>query len=404
MDFEKKQRFYKTFMLIILTISITFILTAVVLYKYWGENKNSKFVLLPSSVNSELSADISKLRSIIDKYYIEDIDEQSLIDSALEGYIQGLKDEYSEFIPKKDMEDFTASTYGNYTGIGIYYGKTEKNNEYVVISPIKDSPAYVAGILSGDIIEKINDEDMSEFDSITEVANKIKGPEGTEVKLTIRRGEEIKEFVVERKIIKLHEITAEVLDYNIGYISISSFDQGTAKDFKEKYDEISKQGIKSLIIDLRDNGGGIVDEATTIADYMLEKEDIILITKDKRGKEELTKAKTGKVINLPIILLTNENTASASEILVGALRDNDVAKSVGEITYGKGVIQNVFTLTDGSGLKLTTSEYFTPNNNKINNIGIEPDVKVELPEELQNKIIISKEEDVQLQKAIEMLK
>ena len=403
MEYEKKQRIYKIIMLVVICVTVSIIGTTMVLYKYWGENEGIKYFITPS-VDNELTTKNSRLRAAIDKFYLGQVDDQKLEDAALQGYIKGLEDEYSEYIPKKEMEAFSANTLGNYNGIGIYYGRLADTNEVVIIAPIKNTPAYNAGILPGDIILKIDNEEIKEEDSLTELSNKIKGEIGTKIKLEIRRDKEIKEFEITRENIKLHYIDTDVLNDNIGYMWISSFDEGTAKEFEEKYSELENKGIKSLIIDLRNNGGGIVDEATDIADYILKKDSTILITKDKNGTEKLTIANKEHTIDIPIIILVNENSASATEILAGALKDNNVAKIVGEKTYGKGVIQNIFTLNNGAGLKLTTNEYFTPNNNKINHIGIEPDVKVSLPEELEEKFEISNEEDTQLQKAIELLK
>lgn len=403
MDYEKKQRIYKTIMLVVLTVTVSVIGTTIGLYQYWGNNKDTKYVILPNKSNNEISTEIARLKAIIDKYYLGEVNEQDLIDGALQGYVWGLDDEYSEYIPKKDVEEFSTNTNGNYEGIGIYYGRLVENNKVVVISPIKDTPAYEAGILPGDLIIKINDEEIGDNESLDEISSKIKGKEGTQVKLTILRGDETKEFTIERKKIRLHYIDAEVFENNIGYMQFISFDEGTAKEFKEKYEELKNEGIRALIIDLRFNGGGIVQEATEIADSILKKDSTIVKIIDKNRKEEIIKAKTDDIIDLPIIILANSYTASASEILTGALRDNGVAKVVGETTYGKGVIQNVFTLKSGAALKITTSEYITPNGNKINKIGINPDLEVKLPEEYQKKISIQRENDTQLQKAIEML-
>ena len=403
MDYDKKQRIYKTIMLVVLTVTITFIATAIGIYKYLADNKSIKYVMLPTS-DSPVTSEISRLRTILDKFYLGEINEEELKDSTLKGYIAGLNDEYSEYIPKKEMQDFSASTTGNYDGIGIYYGRLKETNEIAVIAPIKDTPAYNAGILAGDIILKIDDVEVKTDDTLTDISNKIKGTPGTTVKLNIKRGEEIKEFVITRDNIKLHRVEGEVINDNIGYIEFSSFDEETSKQFEERLLELKNKGIKGLIIDIRNNGGGIVQEATKIADYFLKKDSTILITKDKNGDEDITKAKNEPIFDLPVIILTNQNTASASEILAGALKDNGVAKIVGTKTFGKGVIQNIFTLTDGAALKLTTSEYFTPSNKKINHEGIEPDVNVELPKEMENILTIEKEDDVQLQQAIEMLK
>ena len=195
-----------------------------------------------------------------------------------------------------------------------------------------------------------------------------------------------------------------MLENNIGYMQISTFDEGCYEEFKQNWEELNSKNINSLIIDLRNNGGGIVDEALDIADMMVEKDKVLLITKGKKEKENETKAKTDKVINIPIIILINENTASSSEILSAAVKENNNnVKIVGTKSYGKGVIQTIYTLTDGSGLKLTTNEYFTPNHNTINKIGITPDIEVEFPKE-ENLYTVEKKNDTQLQKAIELLK
>ena len=220
----------------------------------------------------------------------------------------------------------------------------------------------------------------------------------------INRGTETKEFKVKREKIKVNPVEAKVLQNNIGYIKFSSFDEDTAEDFKKKYEELNKQGIKSLIIDLRNNGGGIVTEALEIADYFTPKDSILLYEVDKNNKEEIEKSKNEAIINMPVIILTNENTASSSEILAGALKDLEKAKIVGTKTYGKGVIQEVLSLPDGSGIKITSEEYLTPNKTKINKVGIQPDVEIKLPETVKNILDVEEKDDTQLQKAIEMLK
>ncbi len=402
MEYDKKQRIYKTIMLIILVAIITFIATTIFIYNYLGNNKDTKYVMLPT-IDKGVSSEISKVKAIIDKYYMGEFDEQELLDSALVGYVDGLNDEYSEYIPKSEMESFEAETTGNYNGIGIYYGKTT-DNKMVIVSPIKDSPAAKAGLLPGDEILKVDDYEVTSESTLTDLSNIIKGEVGKSVKLKIKRGDQILEFDVPRENIKLHQIYTEVLDNQIGYMDIYSFDEGTSEQFKNKYNELKEKGIKGLIIDLRNNPGGIVQEATGIADAMIEKGKTILITKDKDGKEEITESEEEPIVDVPVILLTNNNSASASEILAGALKDNGVAKIVGEKTYGKGVIQNVFTLSSGAGLKITTNEYFTPNNSKINKIGIEPDIEVSLPENLEDELNIPFEQDTQLKRAIEELK
>lgn len=227
---------------------------------------------------------------------------------------------------------------------------------------------------------------------------------GTTVKLEIVRNSQIKEIEVKREHIKINHVEAKVINNtSIGYIEFNSFDEGCAKEFKEKLEELKQKNITSLIIDIRNNGGGLVNEALDIADFMVDKDSTLLITTDKNGKEEISKSKNDAIINIPIVVLTNKSTASASEILAGALKDNGKAKIVGEKTYGKGVIQELLTLTDGSGLKITTNEYYTPNKSKINKVGITPDVEINLDEPVKEQLDIEEEKDNQLQKAIEML-
>ena len=194
------------------------------------------------------------------------------------------------------------------------------------------------------------------------------------------------------------------MENNIGYIQIPSFDETTSSEFKTKFEELQKQNIKSLVIDLRNNGGGIVSEALKIADFIADKDSVLLYEVDKNGKETVKKSENDPIVNMPIIVLVNGNTASSSEILAGALKDLGKAKTVGTTTYGKGVIQQILKLSDGSGIKITIEEYQTPNRNKINKVGIEPDEKVELPESVDNILNLKESEDTQLQKAIEMLK
>lgn len=406
MEETKGQKIYKSIMLVIVTAIITAIITTTVIYRInlkkeatssTTESNNSKIT------SSNIAYTLSNFRKIIDKYYLGDVDEEKLLQGAIKGYVSGLGDQYSEYYTPEELADYKEETLGNFVGIGIYMVKDEEKNVIRVLTPIKDSPAYEAGILPGDIIYKINDVTYT-GDQMAEAAKNIKGDAGTKVKLELIRDTETISLEIERKTIKVNHVESSVVADNIGYLKMSTFDEGCATEFKEKYDELKSKNIKSLIIDLRNNGGGIVDEATSIADLFTDKDATLLITVDKNNTEEITKAKEAKYIDMPVIILTNSNTASASEILTGALKDNGIAKSVGTVTYGKGVIQNLLTLTDGSGIKITTNEYYTPNKSKINKVGITPDEQVELPTEYANKLEIPTENDTQLQKAIEMLK
>ena len=400
---KQKSKTYKIIMLMILVAFITFIVTFIGMYKYFTEDGFGKQLVSTSNTNSELTTELNKYRKIIDKYFLGEVDEEKLKEGAIKGYIEGLDDPYTEYISKEDMEDYMADATGNFVGIGIYMVQDTETNKIMVLAPIKGSPAEEAGIQPGDYIIAVDDVEYT-GEEMTTASNKIKGEEGTTVKIKILRGTETKEYELKRENIKVNPVEGKVVEGNIGYIQFSSFDEGTSEDFKAKFEELQKQGIKSLIIDLRNNGGGIVDEALEIADFILEKDDVILYEVDKNGNEEIEKSENDPIINMPVILLTNENTASSSEILAGALKDHNKAKIVGTKTYGKGVIQQVLTLPDGSGLKITSEEYLTPNKTKINKVGIEPDEKVELPDTVENVLTVEEKDDTQLQKAIEMAK
>lgn len=406
-NYLKKQRVYKTIMLVILTAFLTFILTTIYITNKNsvdnGEQSISSLFGGSSSSENQLMQYIKSIRSILDKYYLNDIDDEKVIEGALEGYVASLDDPYTEYIPKDEMENYTADLKGNYVGIGIYMAQNTKDNTIVVLTPIKYSPAEEAGILPGDIIKKIDGVEYKGEDM--EVAsNNIKGIEGTTVTLEILRGQEVKVFEIKRKKITTNPVISEKLEDNIGYLEISSFDEETAENFKTEYQKLKSQGITSLIIDLRNNGGGLVDQALQIADYIVPKDKDLLVTVDKNKNEKVEKSEEDVLIDMPIVVLVNENTASSSEILAGALKDLDEATIVGTTTYGKGVIQQFLTLRNGAGLKITVEEYYTPNRTKINGVGIEPDVEVELPETVTNSLLVTREEDTQLQKAVEILK
>lgn len=402
MEQERKYKIYKWIMIIALTIFITFMITSISLYTYFLNNPINANVSA-TSTSKKIAGNLEKYREIIDKYYLGEVDENKLEEGAIKGYIEGLGDPYTEYISKEDMEDYLNDTMGNFVGIGIYMVKNTTYDKIQVLSTIKDGPAEKAGIQAGDLIVSVDGITYTASD-MTTAANNIKGEAGTKVNVEIQRENQIIKYELTREKVKVNPVEGKVLENNIGYIQFSSFDETTAEDFKNKFEELNKKGIKSLIIDLRNNGGGIVDQALEIADYITDKDSVLLYEVDKTNKETVKKAQNDPIINMPIVILTNENTASASEILAGALKDLGKAKTVGTTTYGKGVIQQILRLSDGSGLKITIEEYQTPNRNKINKVGIEPDEKVELPDTVTNIFNVKENEDTQLQKAIEMLK
>lgn len=402
---EKTTRNYRTAMIIIITAFIACMLTTIGIYTVFLNGKQvGKYILVENNENAdEISRELSEYRTIIDKYFLGEIDEEKLKEGAIKGYIEGLNDQYTEFISKDKMKEYLEDTKGNFVGIGIYMTKNDKKNLIQVLSTIKDSPAEKIGIKAGDLIKSIDGVTYTAKD-LDIIPSKIKGEKETKVKVEVLRNDENLTFEVERDKIIVNQVEGKVLEDNIGYIDIPSFDETTSEEFKTKYEELQAQNIKSLIIDLRNNGGGIVSEALKIADFIVDKDSVLLYEIDKNNKETVQKSKYEPIINIPVVLLVNENTASSSEILAGALKDLDKAKIVGTKTYGKGVIQQILTMPDGSGLKVTTEEYLTPKRNKIHKIGIEPNEVVQLPETVKNKCLVNEDEDTQLKKAIEILK
>ena len=276
---------------------------------------------------------------------------------------------------------------------------TDKDGNTIVSAPIKDSPAEAAGVKKEDIIVEVDSEDVIGVDSSI-IANKIKGEEGTKVHLKVVRKSEYLEFDIERREIKVYHVETEMLEGNIGYLSLLTFDTGCAEELENAIKELEGKGAKKFILDLRYNGGGLVEEALNIANLFIPKGRDLLVTVSSDDEKEISKTDKDNITDSELVVLVNQYSASASEILVGALRDNDRAKIVGTTTFGKGVIQNVFSLKDGSVLKLTVAEYYTPKGTKINKQGIKPDYEVKIEE-------VEKEEDFvdnQLEKAKEILK
>lgn len=402
MENRNTQRIYKMIMLVLIVIIVTSLVTAFTTYQYLSNNGISYSKVNTTSLEG-LEYTLSQFRSELEKKYIGEINDEELIEGAVKGYVDALGDPYTTYYTKKEMKTIMEETNGNFVGIGVYMTKDLEKNAILIIKPIENSPAEKAGILPGDLITKVDDVEYT-GDKLEEASNKIRGEEGTKVKLEIYRNGETKTFELTRTKVVVSHVTTKVLNNDIGYIAISDFEGECASEFETKYKQLEKQGIKKLIIDIRNNGGGIVDEALKTANMLVDKDSTLLITKDKSDKEEVTKATEKPIINIPTVVLVNEYSASASEILAGALKDNGKATLVGTKTYGKGIIQELHQLSDGSGLKITVSEYYTPNHNAIHKIGITPDVEVDLSEDVKQQTTIQEKDDNQLQKAIEILK
>lgn len=395
-SYEKKQLIYKFVVVLVIVSCAVAVVSASVTYYFFGASTTLSKSESSSDNITGIASTLKSFRTLIDQYYIGEIDEEKVLDETIKGYVNGLDDEYSEYMTKDEWEEYQLEALGNYVGIGIYMS-LNKDGYVVVVSPIDGTPASEAGLKSEDIIVEVDGENMIGL-STSDVSSKIKGEEGTTVGIKILRDSEYIDFEIVRKEIKVYHVQYEMLENNIGYIQLLTFDEGCSEEFKAAYKDLVSQGAQKIIFDLRYNTGGLVDEALSIADMVVPKDKTLLITVDANDNKEITKAEIDNIIDIDMVVLVNEYSASASEILAGALKDNEVATLVGTKTYGKGVIQNVFSLTDGSVLKLTVNEYFTPNETKINKQGIEPDYVVEISEETPEG------EDPQLNKAIEVLK
>lgn len=337
---------------------------------------------------------------LINNYYKE-LDEDNLIEYAIGGLFQGVEDPYTAYLTEKEFSDLMVRNQGSYGGIGVIITPGD-DGLVTVVSPIEKTPGERAGIVTGDKILAVDGE-LVTGEKLDYAADKMKGDPGTEVILSVLR-ESIKEpfdIILKREEIRLETVRSEVLENDIAYIRITMFDEKTAKDFKENIDSIQRENIKGLILDLRNNPGGLMDQCVEIADMLLG-EQIIVYTEDRHGEREVENSDK-KQISLPLTVLVNEGSASASEILAGAIKDGKRGKIIGTTTFGKGLVQQVKPLNDGTGFKFTVSQYFTPNGTNIHGKGIEPDIIIDLPEEIKNEIDIEMSEDTQLQKAIEIL-
>lgn len=386
---KRKIGILKYVLIIALTAIITYFFTVnITLNSYLNE-----------SGMTYLSTKLSLIKNKLKDTYIYDLKEDKMIESAISGYVNGIGDEYTKYLTSEEMVSLMESTSGSYVGIGIYMANNTADNTILVIGVIDGSAAESSGLQAGDIIKKVNDIEYK-GEQLEEVSNIIKGQEGTEVKITVLRNTQELEFSIKRASVKIKSVGYEILEDNIACIQITSFNEGTAEEFKNAYEEVKKQNPKGLIIDLRNNGGGLVSESLAIAETMVDKGKVLLITSNKEHKEHKEISKEEPIIDIPVVILINKNTASASEILAGILRDDCNYKIIGNKSYGKGVIQSIYSFTDGSGLKVTIEEYFTPNHNVINKVGITPDIEVNLDQEWENITNIPYEYDLQLQEAI----
>ncbi len=317
---------------------------------------------------------IVRTMHLIQRHYVGETDRKKIYDGALKGMVGVLNDPYSSYLDNQDFEALSTMTEGHFGGVGMVMG-LRKDNQFVVVSPIEDTPAYKAGIKAGYILLKIDGEDLS-GQSLNEVVKKIRGQDGSQVTLTLKRGsEEAKDITVTRSDIKLKSVYGRMDGDGIGYIRVTNFNEDTDKDFGEKLQQLRDQGMKALVLDLRDNPGGLLESGVGVARYLVPKGPIVSVT-DKDGNTQ-TESSSLEKVDFPLAVLVNHGTASAAEIVSGAIQDTGSGKLFGVKTYGKGVVQNIFLLSNQTAVKLTVARYYTPSGRSIDKVGITPDEVVE---------------------------
>lgn len=356
------------------------------------------FARSSSVMTREVNQKLREVQAYIDKYYLEDIDKEKMEESLCQGMVAGLGDRYAAYYNTENYADMREKTMGNYCGIGAYVSQDATTGAITIVEPIEGSPAWKAGLAAGDIISEVDGKSVEGMD-LSSIVSKMKGKEGTKVKVSVWRNGEKKarKFTITREEILTPTVEHKMLEGNIGLIAVSAFEDVTKKQFRDALDELEAEGQKALIIDLRNNGGGLITTAVDMLDRLLPK-GLLVYTQDKEGKKEEYNSTDDESLDKPIAILVNEHSASASEVFAGAMQDYEKAVLVGTTTFGKGIVQSVFDLTDGTALKLTTSKYYTPKGRNIHGIGLEPDIRVELDEQKGS------ETDNQVKRAIEYLK
>lgn len=335
----------------------------------------SPLATFPGSGHVDYNAKLNSISEILKEQYYFGLDESKLLDSAAAGLAASAGDPYTLYMTKSDFQSFAEEMSGKYSGIGISVTVDVDTNQIVVVAPIDNTPAHKMGFKTGDVITKVDGKPMTGAD-LDEAVSLMKGEAGTKVKITLMRQgwDSEQDFEVTRENIEIIHVTAKMLDDTVGYIRISSFEENTAVQFEASLEDLKEQGMEKLMIDLRDNPGGSVHEVVAIADMLLP-EGLVMYAEDKNGgREEYFSDE--RELGMPMALLINGGSASASEILSGALKDHQKAKLFGEKTYGKGIVQQVMEFPDGSALQVTIEQYFTPNGHPVHEVGIEPDTVV----------------------------
>jgi carboxyl-terminal processing protease len=399
---SKRNAFLGAVLLVILTVMITVTVGNIRALQVGDKVIISQRMYQNLQDDTEGLYKLSHLKQFLLEEYYQELDEETLIDGALRGMFEAVEDPYTSYLDGQDYSNLMMSTRGSYGGIGIIV--TADDEGFVtVISPIEGTPGERAGLATGDRILRVNDQAVS-GNRIDDAVGLMRGEPDTEVVLELikRNQSESIELTVMRETIRIQSVRSELMQDDIGYLRISSFDEQTARDFQSQMDELMRQGVGKLILDLRNNPGGLLNQAIRIGDLMLG-DGLIVYTENRHGLRKEEKSDR-QMYDVELIVLINEGSASASEILAGAIQDHNRGVVIGTTSFGKGLVQELQQLPDGTGFKYTVSQYFTPNGRNIHGTGIEPDVVVEVPEELFDEMHeLDNAADPQLQKALELL-
>lgn len=364
--------------------------------------------------DEEFNDKLELIAEVVDQLYLNDVSKEDIQEGMFRGLLAGLGDPYSGYYTAEEYRDLMESTNGVYCGIGAVVQQNINTMLITVVNPFVNGPAYKAGMLPGDIIYKVDDLDVTAMD-INSVVAMMKGEANTIVEVTVLRDGVEKVLTITRDFVEVETITHEMLDFNIGLITITEFDEVTIQQFKDAITDLKEKGMEGLVIDLRDNPGGLLNAVVEMLDYILP-EGMIVYTEDKYGYRDEYRATDADVLEMPIVVMINENSASASEIFAAAMQDYEAATIVGTTSFGKGIVQSIYPVSwvasqlgykgfenDGSAVKVTISYYYSPNGRCIHGTGVTPDMEVELDEELRQMVVIPQDQDNQLAVAIAVL-
>lgn len=393
---NKKKTVIWVIVALLVTNSITFFASNII-----SLGVGDKFIVSKSDYN--LLSEFSKvfvIKDILEQKYVDKVDENKLVEGAAKGIADGLGDPYTVYMSPQEYESFSINTEGTYQGIGLEVEML--NNKVTAVAPIDDTPSEKAGIKTGDVIVGVDGKSIS-GKSLDDVVALLKGKAGTKVTLTIVRANTSTpvDITITRAKIVLKTVKSEMLENKIGYIKITTFDENTAANFNKALTGLESQGMKGLVLDLRDDPGGLLDQAVQIADKLMG-QGTIVYTIDNKGKKEVETSDKNK-INVPLAILVNGGTASASEIVSGAVKDSKSGTLIGTKTFGKGLVQTIVPLSDKSAVKVTIARYYTPSGVCIQGKGIQPNIVIDLPDSLKQKAELTRQEDVQLSKAVQVI-